>query len=74
MVRLQLQKLPVNIKFKCTVDRENDRKHNADVVIFATGSTPKKLDFSGKTTFTRLLNFSITKKKPGRTLLLWVAA
>ena len=67
---LQLQKLPVNIKFKCTVDREMIEKHNADVVIFATGSTPKKLDFSGKNHIYTAIELLNNKEKAGKNIVI----
>jgi 2-enoate reductase len=45
---LQLKKLPVEIRFNCSADKEMIEKSDADVVVFATGSTPVKLDFEGK--------------------------
>lgn len=45
---VQLGKLPVEIKLNCAADKELIEKSDADVVIFATGSTPVKLDFGGK--------------------------
>jgi 2-enoate reductase len=44
----QLSKLPVEIRFNCTANKEMIEKSDADVVVFATGSTPVKLDFGGK--------------------------
>ncbi|MDD4048539.1 MAG: FAD-dependent oxidoreductase, partial [Clostridia bacterium] len=45
---VQLGKLPIEIKFNCTADKEMIEKSNAEVVVFATGSTPVKLDFGSK--------------------------
>jgi len=45
---VQLEKLPVDVKLNCIADREMIEKSNADVVIFATGSTPIKLDLGDK--------------------------
>jgi len=45
---VQLSKLPVEIKLSCEVDSGMIENSNADVVIFATGSSPVKLDFDGK--------------------------
>ncbi|HWQ41468.1 MAG TPA: FAD-dependent oxidoreductase [Desulfosporosinus sp.] len=45
---VQLSKLPIEIKFNCEVDAEMIEQLKADVVIFATGSSPMKLDFDGK--------------------------
>jgi 2-enoate reductase len=44
----QLQKLPVDIKLNCSADKEMIEKSDADVVVFAMGSVPVKLDFGGK--------------------------
>lgn len=46
--KVQLDKLPVKIKLHCTADKELIKKSDADIVIFATGSTPVKLDFGNK--------------------------
>ncbi|MBC3798641.1 FAD-dependent oxidoreductase [Acetobacterium tundrae] len=45
---VQLEKLPVEIKLNYTANREMIGKSNVDVVIFATGSTPVKIDFGNK--------------------------
>jgi 2-enoate reductase len=45
---LQLKKLPVDIRLNCSADKEMIEKSDADVVVFAMGSTPVKLDFGGK--------------------------
>lgn len=45
---VQLGKLPVHIKLNCTADKDMIEKSDADVVIFAMGSTPVKLDLGGK--------------------------
>jgi 2-enoate reductase len=45
---LQLTKLPVDIKLNCSADKEMIEKSDADIVVFAMGSTPVKLDFGGK--------------------------
>jgi len=45
---VQLSKLPIEIKLSCQVDGGMIENSNADVVIFATGSSPVKLDFDGK--------------------------
>ncbi|MBC8014452.1 MAG: FAD-dependent oxidoreductase, partial [Sporomusaceae bacterium] len=45
---VQLGKLPVEIKLNYTANKEMIEKSNADIVIFATGSTPLKLDFGKK--------------------------
>jgi len=45
---VQLEKLPVDIRLNYIADRENIHKCKADVVIFATGSTPVKIDFGDK--------------------------
>ena len=45
---VQLGKLPVDIKLNCTADKDMIEKFDADVVIFAMGSTPVKLDLGGK--------------------------
>jgi 2-enoate reductase len=44
----QLKKLPVDIRLNCSADKEMIEKSDADVVVFAMGSTPVKLDFGGK--------------------------
>lgn len=44
----QLQKLPVDIKLNYSVDKEMIEKSDADVVVFAMGSCPVKLDFGSK--------------------------
>ena len=46
--KVQLGKLPVEIKLNCTADKELIKKSNADIVIFSTGSTPVKLNFGNK--------------------------
>jgi 2-enoate reductase len=45
---VQLSKLPIEIKLSCEADRKMIENSNADVVIFATGSSPVKLNFQGK--------------------------
>jgi 2-enoate reductase len=67
---VQLAKLPVEIKLSCTADKDLIEKSEADVVIFATGSTPVKLDFGGKNhvcTADELLN---GKEKPGEDIVI----
>ncbi|MHB8064242.1 MAG: oxidoreductase [Ruminiclostridium sp.] len=46
--KVQLSKLPIEIKLSCEADRKMIKKFDADVVIFATGSSPVKLSFDGK--------------------------
>ncbi|PKM93230.1 MAG: 2-enoate reductase [Firmicutes bacterium HGW-Firmicutes-1] len=45
---VQLEKLPVDIKLNFRADKKMIEKSNADVVIFATGSKPIKLDLGNK--------------------------
>jgi 2-enoate reductase len=44
----QLNKLPVDVKLNLTADKEMIEKSNADIVVFAMGSIPVKLDFGGR--------------------------
>ena len=44
----QLKKLPVDIRLNCSADKEMIEKSDADVVVFAMGSTAVKLDFGTK--------------------------
>jgi len=44
----QFKKLPVDIRLNCSADKEMIEKSDADIVVFAMGSTPVKLDFGGK--------------------------
>lgn len=56
---LQLKKLPVEIRLSCSADKALIEKSDADVVVFAMGSTPVKLDFGSKNhvyTASELLN------------------
>ena len=46
--KVQLGKLPVEVKLNSIADREMIDKSSADVVIFATGSTPIKLNLGDK--------------------------
>jgi len=46
--KVQLGKLPVEIKLNCMADKKLIEKSNADIVIFSTGSTPVKLDLGNK--------------------------
>jgi 2-enoate reductase len=46
--KVQLGKLPIKIKLNCTADKECIEKSDADVVIFATGAIPVKIDFGSK--------------------------
>ena len=65
----QLSKLPLDIRFNCTADKEMIEKSNAEVVIIAMGSTPVKLDFGGKNqvcTADEILNGT---KKPGENIV-----
>jgi len=66
---LQLKKLPVEIKLKCTVDREMIEKSKADVVVFATGSTPIKLEFGGKNHVCTAIELLSGKKKAGKNVV-----
>ena len=45
---VQLEKLPVDVKLNCIADKEMIENSNADAVIFATGSTPIKLELGDK--------------------------
>lgn len=66
---VQLGKLPVEIKLNCIADKDVIEKSDADVVVFATGSTPVKLDFGGKNhicTADELLN---GKEKAGENIV-----
>ena len=46
--KVQLEKLPVVIKLNLIADQNMIEKSNADVVVFATGSTPIKLDLGSQ--------------------------
>ncbi|SEW03717.1 oxidoreductase [[Clostridium] fimetarium] len=46
--KVQLGKLPVDIKLNFKADKKMIEKSNADVVIFATGSKPIRLDLGNK--------------------------
>jgi len=61
----QLSKLPIEIKLRCEADEEMIEKSKADVVIFATGSSPVKLDFGGKNHVCTADEILIGKEKAG---------
>jgi len=61
----QLSKLPIEIKLSCEADEEMIEKSKADVVIFATGSSPVKLDFGGKNHVCTADEILIGKEKAG---------
>jgi 2-enoate reductase len=65
----QLKKLPVTIKFNTTVDKEMIEKSNEDVVVFAMGSTPRKLDFQGKNHVFTAVELLSGKEKAGENIL-----
>lgn len=44
----QLDLLQIDVRFNTTVTKENIDKFNADVVVLATGSTPRVIDFEGE--------------------------
>ena len=65
----QLSKLPVDIRLNCTADKEMIEKSDADVVIVAMGSIPRKLDFGIKNqvcTADEILNGT---KNPGENIV-----
>ena len=65
----QLSKLPVDIRLNCTADKEMIEKSDADVVIVAMGSIPRKLDFGIKNqvcTADEILNGT---KNPGKNIV-----
>jgi len=66
---VQLSKLPVEIRFCCEADTEMIEKSNADVVIFATGSSPIKLDFDGKNHVCTADEILLGKEKAGENII-----
>ena len=66
---VQLAKLPVEIRFGCEADPEMIEKSMADVVIFATGSSPVKLEFSGKNHVCTADEILISKEKAGTNII-----
>lgn len=65
----QLSKLPVEIRFNCTADKEMIEKSDADVVVFATGSTPVKIDFGGKNHVYTAIELLVGQEKAGDDVL-----
>jgi len=65
----QLSKLPVEIRFNCTATKEMIEKSDADIVVFATGSTPVKLDFGGKNHIYTAIELLIGQEKAGDNVL-----
>jgi 2-enoate reductase len=67
---VQLGKLPVKIKLKCTADKEMIKDFDADVVIFATGSCPVKLDLGGKNKICTADELLTGKEKAGKSVVI----
>jgi 2-enoate reductase len=66
---VQLRKLPVDIQLNRTADREMIEKSDADVIIFATGSTPKTMDFGGKNHVCTAGDVLLGKEKSGENIV-----
>ncbi|MFT9078683.1 FAD-dependent oxidoreductase [Ethanoligenens sp.] len=62
---VQLGRLPVAVRLGSTADQETIERSNADVVIFATGSSPVRLDFGGKNHVCTADDLLLGKEKAG---------
>lgn len=67
--KVQLGKLPVEIKLNCTADKALIERSNADIVIFATGSTPVMLNFGNKNHVCTATDILKGNKKAGENIV-----
>jgi 2-enoate reductase len=65
----QLQKLPVDIKLNYSIDKESIEKSDADVVVFAMGSYPVKLDLGSKNHVCTAIELLNDIEKAGKDIL-----
>ncbi|MDD3139472.1 MAG: FAD-dependent oxidoreductase, partial [Lachnospiraceae bacterium] len=67
--KVQLEKLLVNIKFKVIADKKMIENSKADVVVFATGSKPIKLDLGNKNNIYTADEILLNKEKAGDNII-----
>lgn len=67
--KLQLNKLGVRVKYNTTVTEEIIKETDADAIILATGSTPKRLTIEGTENLYTAEEVLLKKKAPGNSTI-----